>query len=401
MKKNEYYVYALIDPRNQEYFYIGKGKGKRYLTHLQKSNSKRDFNLIKLNRIKEIETAGLEVKSNILFPSLDEETAFELEKALIYKLGREVLSEGILSNINPGGNWKPSDSVLYSSNYKGEFDLNKLDFISQEIFLSINKISDFNYLKTNDNKQIIYKYDNNGNLESTQSVNCFLSNDGGIKGDSIEFLKAIHDNEHPIYRHTAYSKYYSEKIYVSKYLPYPKYEIIDEKFNRDFDELYDRKEKFKINCVISDVLRQSAEKENDIVRFQTYFSSGNKKSYRQTKDLNFPESESYDWFQNGNLKYHEIQKRKSIEYEMYYEDGKVEIEITHNYENGKKTYIRWFANGKKQVELIEDIGYVDYNEYGIIIKTTSLTNQINKIDVNLNIQNLEELIEYMKLTNQI
>jgi hypothetical protein len=29
-----YYVYQYIDPRNNLPFYIGKGKGKRYQTHL-------------------------------------------------------------------------------------------------------------------------------------------------------------------------------------------------------------------------------------------------------------------------------------------------------------------------------------------------------------------------------
>lgn len=402
MKQNEYYVYALIDPRNNEYFYIGKGKGKRYLAHTQNSNSKKDFNLTKLNKIKEIKDDGLDVKIDILFPNLDEETAFELEKVLIYKLGREILSEGILSNINPGGNWKPNNSVLYSNNYKGEFDLNKLDFIAQETFLSINKISDFNYLKTTDNKQIIYKYDNNGNFESTQSVNCFLSNDGGLKGARIEFLKALQDNEYPIYRHIAYSKYYKEKIYVSKYLPYPNYEIIEEQFNRDFDELYIKKEKFKIDCTISEVLRLSAEKENDIVRFKTYFSSGSKKSYRETKDLKDSESESYDWFENGNIKFHEIRKRNYIEYEMYYENGKIETEITNNYENGKKTYNRWFENGKKQVEFFENIGYIHYNELGIKIRTELINNQLIEMqtEINLDFKKKEEMTDEMRLEKE-
>lgn len=398
MEQNEYYVYALIDPRNNQYFYIGKGKGKRYLVHIKKTD-KRDFNVTKLNRIKEIESCGLEVKADILFPYLDEETAFELEKVLIYKLGREFLSEGILSNINPGGDWKPNDSILYLDTYKGDFDFNKLDFIAQETFHNINKISDFNYLKTTNNKQIIYIYDSNGNLKATQSVNCFLSNDGGVKGHKIELLKAIQDNECPVYMGTTYSKYYKEKIYVSKYLRYPDYEIIDEQFNRDFDTLYNKNEKFKIDCVINGVLRQSAEKEYDIVKFQTYFSSGNKRAYRQINCVNYSESESYDWFESGVLKFHEIRKNKYIEYEMYYENGKIEIEITHNYENRKQTYFYWYKNGTKKVEFIENIGYVDYNEFGVIVKTTSLTNQVNKIDMNLNIQNKEELFEYMKNEN--
>ena len=144
MKKNEYYVYALIDPRNSQYFYIGKGKGKRYLSHLK--TNKWDFNITKLEKIKEIQKSGFDIKIEILFPNIDEETALELERILIYKLGRIILSEGILTNMVPGGKWKKKESVLYSDRFQTDFDLTKLDLFAQEKFLSIDKISNFDYL---------------------------------------------------------------------------------------------------------------------------------------------------------------------------------------------------------------------------------------------------------------
>lgn len=213
MEKKEYYVYALIDPRNNQYFYIGKGKGKRYLSHLK--TKKWDFNATKLDKIKEIQNNGYEVKIEILFPNIDEETAFELEMIIIYKLGRTILSEGILTNMVPGGKWKKKESVLYSTVFKDDFDLTKLDFISQEKFSSINKISNFNYLNTKDEKQIIFKFDPNGNLDIIESLNCY-----GFQGQTIELLKAIRDKELPIYLRSIYSKYFFDKIYISSKLPF-------------------------------------------------------------------------------------------------------------------------------------------------------------------------------------
>lgn len=34
-EKHPYYVYCLVDPRNNQTFYIGKGKGNRIFAHRQ------------------------------------------------------------------------------------------------------------------------------------------------------------------------------------------------------------------------------------------------------------------------------------------------------------------------------------------------------------------------------
>ncbi len=144
MKKKEFYVYGLIDPCTNDFFYIGKGKGDRYLSHLKKN--KWDFNFAKLESIQDIVKSGFEVEIEILFPNLDEETAFDLEKTLIYNIGRKVFSEGKLTNLNPGGKWKPGDSVFYAEDEIVKFDIKRLDEHSQEKFLNFGKISNFNYL---------------------------------------------------------------------------------------------------------------------------------------------------------------------------------------------------------------------------------------------------------------
>jgi hypothetical protein len=78
-----WYVYRLIDPRNGETFYVGKGKGNRVFAHIL-ANIEGDEEDIKLKRIHEIHLAGFEVAHVIHRHGLaDEKTAFEVEAALI------------------------------------------------------------------------------------------------------------------------------------------------------------------------------------------------------------------------------------------------------------------------------------------------------------------------------
>ncbi len=79
-----FYVYRLIDPRNVETFYGGKGYGNRVLAHQKGALSASDDELSeKLQRIREICRDGFEVAHVIHRHGLDEATAIELEAALI------------------------------------------------------------------------------------------------------------------------------------------------------------------------------------------------------------------------------------------------------------------------------------------------------------------------------
>jgi len=53
-----YYVYQLVDPRNSQPFYIGKGKGRRAKTHLWDVPETR--NVYKENKIASIRASGNE-----------------------------------------------------------------------------------------------------------------------------------------------------------------------------------------------------------------------------------------------------------------------------------------------------------------------------------------------------
>lgn len=82
-----YYVYKLMDPRNGQVFYIGKGEGNRVYDHVQGANIKleegEDNLSLKIATINEIKNEGLEVIHIIHRHGLTEEEAFQVEAALI------------------------------------------------------------------------------------------------------------------------------------------------------------------------------------------------------------------------------------------------------------------------------------------------------------------------------
>ena len=78
------YVYRLIDPRNGETFYIGKGQGNRVFFHIHAEQDLEGDDLDnKIKRIREIRLACFEVAHVIHRHGMDDKTAFEVEAALI------------------------------------------------------------------------------------------------------------------------------------------------------------------------------------------------------------------------------------------------------------------------------------------------------------------------------
>lgn len=80
---NGFYVYALIEPRNEKVFYIGKGTGNRVFSHEIESGKTPKSEKAKLHKIQEIEKDGFAVKRLIVNWGLSEVEAFASEATLI------------------------------------------------------------------------------------------------------------------------------------------------------------------------------------------------------------------------------------------------------------------------------------------------------------------------------
>ena len=82
-----WYVYRLIDPRNGETFYVGKGQGDRIFQHAKgalSASKDEDTADLKFSRIKAIWAAGLDVGHVIHRHNIEtEDVAFQIEAALI------------------------------------------------------------------------------------------------------------------------------------------------------------------------------------------------------------------------------------------------------------------------------------------------------------------------------
>lgn len=98
----KYYVYCLVDPRDNKIFYIGKGYGNRVFQHAQDA-LKEITDSLKLDAIREILKAHKEVKYYILRHGLTDEEAYLVESVLIdvFSYGKFNL-ESILTNIQAG-----------------------------------------------------------------------------------------------------------------------------------------------------------------------------------------------------------------------------------------------------------------------------------------------------------
>lgn len=115
----KWYVYELVDPRDGEAFYVGKGCRNRIFAHEKEAKNLSTVCTEKLLRIRDIWAAGLEVERRHVAFFWDERHAYDYEAERVASYGLEALT-----NIMPGGGglrgsfierpvqvveWKPED----------------------------------------------------------------------------------------------------------------------------------------------------------------------------------------------------------------------------------------------------------------------------------------------------
>lgn len=126
------YVYRLIDPRNGETFYVGKGQGNRVFSHIRaEHNLEGDEVDNKLRRIREIRLAGFEVAHVIHRHGLDGKTALEVEAALIDAYPG-------LTNI-AGGTGAADFGAMHAKEIIQRYSAEPAEFRHRALLISVNR----------------------------------------------------------------------------------------------------------------------------------------------------------------------------------------------------------------------------------------------------------------------
>lgn len=128
----KFYVYRLIDPRNGETFYVGKGKGNRVFMHVKgELGAEADFLNEKMQRIREIRVDGFEVAHVIHRHGMDEQTAFEVEAALIdaYPQANNLVS----------GRASDERGIMHSKQIIERYEAKEAVFKHKAILININR----------------------------------------------------------------------------------------------------------------------------------------------------------------------------------------------------------------------------------------------------------------------
>jgi len=124
------YVYRLIDPRNGETFYVGKGRGNRVFNHIHEDVDENDPSN-KLRRIRAIRLAGFHVAHVIHRHGMDDRTAFEVEAALLDAYPG-------LTNV-AGGYGNPDFGAMHAMEIMQRYAAEPAVFEHKALLISVNR----------------------------------------------------------------------------------------------------------------------------------------------------------------------------------------------------------------------------------------------------------------------
>ena len=141
-----YYVYALVDPRDNKIFYIGKGTGNRVFQHAAAAIVDNSCNL-KLDTIRSIKSEGEEVIHYIIRHNLEEKEAYLVESTLIDMLTYSKFNhDNQLTNLIAGHHqW--DEGIKSIDEINAIYDCSKIDVKDRDIILLVNLNQSYNQAK--------------------------------------------------------------------------------------------------------------------------------------------------------------------------------------------------------------------------------------------------------------
>lgn len=127
------YVYLLRDPKTNKVFYVGKGTGNRIFAHINSAISS-PLESDKLDKIRLIQSKGLQVKHTIIRHGLTEDEALEVEASLIDFIGLEDLT-----NIKGGlhSDYRGRMSVREAIS---QYNAPKIKIVESAVLITVNRL---------------------------------------------------------------------------------------------------------------------------------------------------------------------------------------------------------------------------------------------------------------------
>lgn len=366
---NEYYVYGLIDPRTETLFYIGKGKGKRITQHLNEKETIHS-NIGKLNLIKEIQENNYEVGQKVFVEKLSEEAALLLEKILIFRLGRKIFDEGILTNIVPGGKWHKDAPLFISAE-----NLPSDQFINEKFPEILNILKEYPHkaqefiglsCPKNPSDKMLYVYNNDGEKIHEWDINYFIQIFG--LGQALDLINVIKNTNSPIY---AWNRCWSKTKHINLpktfQLPLQDFDIIDIDFVKEVNQSIQNQNTQLIKCINTngnDLINANI-KPNEIT-FESFYYNGQIKHL--TTSINGKlNGISKKWYSSGQIKeIIDFENNSPISRKTYYESGNQELIEIPNKEGIGKIIKHYHENGQISFETDEQGNTFSYFPNGVI-----------------------------------
>lgn len=132
----KYYVYMLLDPKDNKPFYIGKGIDNRVFNHLECALIDIDTSTAKYEKIREINGEGQIVKHIVVRHGLSEKEAYEIEASLIDSF----IYCGLLLSNKVGGHNSVEKGLMTSEEIYRLYNAQPLDQIENNcILININR----------------------------------------------------------------------------------------------------------------------------------------------------------------------------------------------------------------------------------------------------------------------